>query len=144
MQYAQAQLGRVFIARFDDGEDLLAGLRKVIIDEGVEAAIVHLLGASAASDVVLGPEERAYPPKPSWWKFDDAREIVGTAIVALDNGEPKIHLHCGIGHHSESKTGCIRNNSKVYLTVEAVIQELTGSGVSRKLDERYNAGLLSF
>lgn len=144
MDYTQAQLGRVFVARFDDSEDLLEGLKTLIKKEKIKAGFIHLMGAVARSKVVLGPEERAYPPAPAWWSFDDAREVVALAIFAWEEDEPKIHLHSGIGHHSESKVGCIRELCDVYLTVEAVIQEMISDNISRKIDSRYNASLLSF
>lgn len=144
MKYVQAQLGRIFVVRFDDSEDLLESLKTIIIKENIKAGIVHLIGAIASSKVVLGPEERNYPPSPAWWEFDDAREILAVAIFAWENGEPKIHMHSGIGHKDETKVGCIREKCEIYIVIEAVIQEITGPNILRKLDSRYNASLLSF
>lgn len=144
MEYIQAQPGRIFVIRIDDSEDLLESLKFVIKKENIKAGLIHLMGASSTAKVVLGPEEKAYPPTPAWWAYDDARELLGLCIFAWEGEEPKIHLHSGIGHHSESKVGCIREYCKVYLTIEAVIQEILSPKIKRKLDERYNASLLSF
>ena len=144
MDYIKAQPGRIFVARFDDGEDLLEGLKNLIMKENIRAGMIHLMGAVAKARVVLGPEERAYPPVPHFWQFDDAREVVALAIFAWQDDEPKIHLHSAIGHYSESKTGCIRELCDVYLTIEAIIQEVVSDNLSRKLDSRYNASLLNF
>jgi uncharacterized protein len=143
MDYIQANLGRVFVVRIDDGEDLLQQLNLIIKKEKIKAGYVHLIGASKNSKAVLGPYERSYPPNPYWWEFDDARELLGLGIFAWENDEPKIHIHSGIGHFDVSKIGCIREKSEVYLTIEAVIQEIIAP-VSRKLDNRYNASLLDF
>jgi predicted DNA-binding protein with PD1-like motif len=143
MKYTEAKPGRIFVARFDDSENLLEGLKQLIIKENIKTGLIHLMGAISKSKLVLGPEERAYPPTPSWWAFDDAREVLGLAIFAWENNEPKIHLHAGVGHFSESKIGCIREQCDVYLTIEAVIQEITGADITRKLDTRYNASLLN-
>lgn len=143
MKYTQAEVGRIFIVKFEDSEDLLEGLKKIIKKEKIKSGMIHLIGAISQSKLVLGPEEKAYPPTPSWWSFDDAREIMGTGIFAWENDEPKIHLHAGIGHHSETKVGCIRELCNIYITIEAVIQEIKGSGITRKLDDRYNASLLN-
>ncbi len=144
MKYTEARQGRIFVARFEDGEDLLQELKDLIKKENITAGIVHLIGALANTKVVLGPVKRAYPPDPFFWEFDDAREIFGLGIFAWENDEPKIHLHSGIGHKSESKVGCIRKKSEIYLVVEAIIQEITGSHITRKLDDRYNASLIDF
>ncbi|MCK7516065.1 MAG: DUF296 domain-containing protein [Desulfobacterales bacterium] len=141
MNYAQVKQGRIFIARIDDGEDLLEQLKTIIKTEQIKAGFIHLMGASSNSKAVLGPHEKEYPPKPFWWEFDDAREIIGLGIIAWEKDEPKIHLHAGIGHKTESKVGCIREKSTVYITIEAIIYEIIGD-VTRKLDERYNASLL--
>lgn len=142
MEYSKGNIGRVFVVRFDDGEDLLAGLKDLIKKEQIKAGFVQLIGALTSAKAVLGPHKREYPPNPFWWEFDDAREIVGTGMFAFEGDEPKIHLHTGIGHSSESKTGCIREKAEVYITVEAVIQEIVDVNVIRKLDSRYNASLL--
>ena len=142
MKYVQASLGRVFMALIEDGEDILEQLKDIIKKENIKAGFVHLIGASSTSKVVLGPVKREYPPKPFWWEFDDAREILGLGIFAWENDEPKIHLHSCIGHSSESKIGCIRGESKVYITIEAVIQEIIGPDITREIDSRYNASLL--
>lgn len=144
MEYIEAKLGRVFIARFDDSEDLLDEIKALIKKEDIKVGLIHLLGAVSKSKVVLGPEERAYPPEPHWWSFDDAREVLASGIIACEGDEPKLHLHSAIGHHSVSKVGCIREICQVYLTIEAVIQEYNAPALSRKLDTRYNASLLSF
>ncbi|MFH0702330.1 MAG: DUF296 domain-containing protein [bacterium] len=147
MEYIQANLGRIFIARFDDEENLLEELKNIIKKEQIKAGFIHLIGAIYDTKVVLGPVKKEHPPTPFWWEFDDAREIIGLGIFAWENNEPKIHLHAGIGHSSISKVGCIREKSKVYLTIEAVIQEIIGlenKNITRKNDARYNASLLNF
>lgn len=144
MEYTQASLGRVFVARFEDGEDLLTELKELIKKENVKSGVIHLIGALANAKAVLGPEEKAYPPVPFFFEFNDAREVLGLGIFAWEGEEPKIHLHSGIGHKSESKVGCIREKSEIYLVIEAVIQEIVSSNIVRKLDKRYNASLISF
>lgn len=144
MEYSQGNLGRTFIIRFDDGENLLEELKNLIKKEKIKAGTVQLIGALTSAKAVLGPHKKEYPPRPFWWEFDDAREIVGIGVFAWENDEPKLHLHSGIGHSSESKTGCIREKAEVYITVEAVIQEVVDVQVTRKLDKRYNASLLNF
>lgn len=144
MEYKQGKLGRTFVVRFDDGEDLIEELKILIKKEQIKAGNVQLIGAISSGKAVLGPHKREYPPNPFWWEFDDAREIIALGIFAFEGDEPKIHLHSGIGHSSESKIGCIRETAKVYITVEVIIQEIVNSGLIRKLDKRYNASLLDF
>jgi len=144
MEYTQANLGRVFALRFDAGEDILIELKEFIRKEKIQAGIVYLIGALTNTDVVLGPKQKVYPPEPAFWTFSDAKEILGVGIFAWEGEEPKIHLHSGLGNKKESKVGCIRNKTEVYLTIEGVLQEFIDTNIIRKLDDRYNASLLNF
>lgn len=144
MQYTQATLGRTFVLRFDSGDDIITELKTLIKKEKISSGFVHLMGALTNTSVVLGLKEKDYPPNPCWWDFSDAREIVGLAIFAWQDDEPKVHIHAGFGNAEETRLGCIREKSEVYLTIEAVLQEFIDTNIMRKLDERYNAGLLHF
>ena len=43
MQYTEGQIGRVFVVRIDDGEDMLVSLRQFIIDKNIYYAIILCL-----------------------------------------------------------------------------------------------------
>lgn len=144
MKYTQANVGRIFAVKFEPEEDIITGLKELIKKENIQAGVIHMIGALTNTDVVLGPEKKEYPPNPVWWNFSDAKEILGLGIFAWDEDEPKIHLHAGLGNHKETKLGCIRSKTEVYLTVECIIQEFIDSNITRKLDSRYNASLLNF
>lgn len=144
MQYTQATTGRIFAVKFDAEEDILVGLKTLIKKENMKAGVIHLIGALTNTDAVLGPKKKEYPPSPEWWNFKDAKEIIGLGIFAWEGNEPKIHLHAGFGNKKETKIGCIRTRTEVYLTIEGIVQEFIDTNITRKLDERYNASLLSF
>lgn len=144
MQYTQAKTGRIFAVKFDAQEDILVELKELIRKEKIQSGIVYLLGALTNTDVVLGPKEKVYPPDPVLWNFSDVKEIIAMGIFAYEGDEPKIHLHAGLGNKKETKVGCIRNTTEVYLTVEGIIQEFIDTNITRKVDERYNASLLCF
>ena len=40
MQYTEGQLGRVFVVRIDNGEDMLVSLRQFVQDKGVRAGSI--------------------------------------------------------------------------------------------------------
>ena len=144
MQYTQANTGRIFAVKFDAGDDVLVELKDLIKKENIQSGVIHMIGALTNTEVVIGPKKKEYPPAPVWWNFDDAKEILGLGIFAWEGDEPKIHLHAGFGNKKETKLGCIRNKSEVYLTVECIVQEFIDTNITRKIDERYNASLLNF
>jgi len=144
MEYTQATSGRIFAVKFDAEEDILVELKELMRKEKIQSGIIYLIGALTNTDVVVGPKTKEYPPEPVYWNFSDAKEIVAVGLFAHEDDEPKIHLHAGFGNKKETKVGCIRNKSEVYLTVEGIIHEFIDTNITRKYDERYNASLLHF
>ena len=61
MQYTEGQLGRVFVVRIDNGEDMLVSLRQFVQDKGVRAGSIVFLGALMEGRMVTGPRNRSFP-----------------------------------------------------------------------------------
>lgn len=144
MEYSQCNIDRVFVVRFDHGDDLLAGLTTLIKKEDVRAGLVHFVGALERAQIVVGPEKVEVPPVPMWRNFADGREVLGLGTIFWKGDEPKIHIHSGIGRDDAINLGCIRKDAKVYLTIEAIILELKGPSVKRQFDEKTKLDLLKF
>ncbi|NOZ23042.1 MAG: DUF296 domain-containing protein [Planctomycetes bacterium] len=144
MEYKEAKLNRSFIIKFDHGEDVLAGIKTIVEKEKVEAGLAFLIGALDEAKMVTGPERQEIPPEPHWITFDDGREILAIGTIFWEGDEPKLHLHSAAGRGDHTFAGCIRENGKVFLVVEAVILEMTGSGAVRKFDDASQLSLLAF
>ena len=144
MEYREAKLNRSFVIKFDHGEDILDGIKNLIRKEKVEAGLVFLVGALSKAKMVTGPEKQVIPPEPHWVKFDDGREILAIGTIFWEGDEPKLHLHSAAGRGDHTFAGCIRENGTVFLVVEAVLLELTGSGAIRTFDGASRLSLLSF
>ncbi|MCB7129803.1 MAG: DNA-binding protein [Candidatus Brocadiales bacterium] len=144
MEYSQCNVGRVFVVRFDHGDDLLAELTSLIKKENIRAGLLHFLGALEKAEIVVGPEKVEVPPVPMWRDFADGREVLGLGTIFWKDDTPKIHVHSGIGRDNLVNLGCIRKDAKVYLTIEAVIIELKGLSAERKPDEMTKLDLLKF
>ncbi len=144
MQYRTGQVGRVFIIKFEDGDDLLDGIIKVAKDESVKAGFCYLLGGMRGAGMVCGPVEPVLPPEPAWEGFTNGREIMGIGSIFIKDGEPAIHLHGAVGKLKETLTGCVRKDAKVFLVVEAMILEVTGIEAAKALDPKTGIAMLSF
>jgi predicted DNA-binding protein with PD1-like motif len=144
MRYTQCNLGRVFVLKFEHGEDFLKGLTEFVRKEDIRAGIIHFLGALEGAEIVVGPEKPEIPPTPMWRTFKDGREVVGLGTIFWKGDEPKVHVHSSIGRGEEINLGCIRKEARIYLTIEAVIFELTGAVIKRQLDEKTRLDLLEF
>jgi predicted DNA-binding protein with PD1-like motif len=136
MQYAEGQVGRVFVVRIDDGEDFLASMRRFISDKGIQSGSVLFLGALMNGRMVTGPEEPVIPPLPHFVMFEGGWEVFGVGTIYPGEGGPHIHYHASVGRAGHALTGCLREKATTYLIIEAVIIEFTGLQARRELDKR--------
>jgi predicted DNA-binding protein with PD1-like motif len=141
MQYTEGQLGRVFIVRIDDGEDMLVSLRQFILDKGIHAGSILFLGALMSGRMVTGPEEPVIPPTPHFVMFEGGWEVFGLGTIYMGEGGPHIHYHASVGRAGHALTGCLREKATTYLIVEAVIQEFTGLSARREFDKKMQVHL---
>ena len=129
------------MVKFEDSDDLLTGLTKLAKKEKIRSGIIHLIGALKKAEIVVGPEKVEIPPTPVWRNFDDGREILGFGTIFRKTGEPAIHVHSCIGREDKVNLGCVREDAKVYLVIEAIIIEIDAK-VTRKYDEKSGLDLI--
>jgi len=135
LKVSEARVGRVFIVKFEHGEDLLDGLKKLAKEKNIQSASFQVFGALSEAAIVVGPEEDTVPPNPMWRTVDSACEIVGIGSILESDDGPSVHMHSSFSGKDSVQLGCVRKKSKVYLVVEAIVQELITIGVSRRYDE---------
>jgi predicted DNA-binding protein with PD1-like motif len=136
MQYTEGQLGRVFVVRIDDGEDMLSSLHTFIAEKEIQAGSIMFLGALMSGRMVTGPEEPVIPPVPHFIMFEGGWEVFGLGTIYPGDGGPHIHFHASVGRSGHALTGCLRESATTYLIVEAVIQEFVGLSARREFDEK--------
>jgi hypothetical protein len=136
MQYTEGQLGRVFVVRIDNGEDMLISLRQFIEDKSIYAGSILFLGALMNGRMVTGPEEPVIPPVPHFVMFEGGWEVFGMGTIYGGEGGPHIHYHASVGRSGHALTGCLREKATTYLIIEAVILEFTGLTARREFDKK--------
>jgi uncharacterized protein len=136
MQYTEGQLGRIFVVRIDDGEDMLVSLRTFIVDKDIQSGTMLFLGALMTGRMVTGPEEPVIPPVPHFVMFEGGWEVFGIGTIYPGEGGPHVHYHASVGRSGHALTGCLREQATVYLVVEVVIMEFTGLTARREFDEK--------
>jgi predicted DNA-binding protein with PD1-like motif len=134
MQYTQGSLGRVFVARLQDGESVYQAVEEIATRENIPTAVVYAIGGMRKGKVVTGPEQPTGPIVPHIEEFDDARELVGIGTVFPQEGRPTLHFHAGIGRGKDALVGCPREGMSVFLVLEVVIIEMTGLDAERAVD----------
>lgn len=134
MDYQIGRSGRIFVARFSDGEDLLAGLAEICRTENIRAASFNVVGGMKGGRFVVGPETEEMPPKPVWRELGESHEAVGFGTIFWDRDQPKVHFHGAYGKHDTVKAGCLREGSAAFLVLEVVITEILDVSIIRELD----------
>lgn len=136
MQYASGSPGRIFYIRFDHEEDLLTGIQTFITDHQIGAGIIHIIGAISAGSLVTGARDTTLPPDMIWKKLDESHDIIGTGMIRTGSQGPKVHLHASAGRGDIMLTGCFREETRVYILIEAVIIEFTGFTIGEIQNEQ--------
>ena len=134
MKYQTGRMGRVIVARFEDNEDVVENLAAVARKEGFRAAAFYLLGGMREARIVVGPERDEIPPTPVWRELGESHEIVGCGTIFYQGDDPRVHFHGAFGKGDKVKMGCMRENTKTFLVLEAVIFELEGINAVREFD----------
>ena len=143
MEYQSGRVGRVFVVRFEDGDDPIDGIKDLARKEDVRAGVVQLVGGMKSGRFVVGPETEDLPPKPVWRELGESHELLGVGTVFWDENEPMVHLHGAFGKHDAVRVGCLREDAATFLVLEAVLYELDGIHGTRVLDPLSGMKLLS-
>ena len=134
MNYSVGRTGRIIIARFDDGEDFISGMKELVENIKLTSGLIFFLGALRSGEIVTGPVRDAIPPEPGWVSLEGVWEVVGIGTLFEADGEPSIHLHGSYGRGTQSLTGCLRKIAEVFLIVEVIVLELLDTDARRVYD----------
>ncbi|MEN8141814.1 MAG: PPC domain-containing DNA-binding protein [Thermodesulfobacteriota bacterium] len=145
MEYRSGSINRVFVIRFDHGDDFLEGMKELAHKEKVRNGWFHVIGGLAEADVVIGPKQPVMPPDPIWEEVRSPREVLGTgSLFWNEEDEPLIHLHTSLGEHGQGGTVCTRKGTKTYLILEVYLMEVSGFAASRPWYETGGFNRLTF
>ena len=145
MIYSQADYGRIFVIRLEDGDILHHEIEKLAIKEGVSAAaLIAVGGADKKSSLVVGPENgRSEKINPMQYITENVTEITGTGTLFPDSdGNPVLHMHIACGRNEKTVTGCVRNGVKVWHIMEIIMLELINTTAKREIDKATGFKLL--
>jgi predicted DNA-binding protein with PD1-like motif len=145
MKYSEANQGRIFILRLEDGEILHETVEAVALEHSIAAAaVIAVGGADEGSKLVVGPKHgRSEVIMPMEHILDDVHEIagVGTIFPGKDN-KPVLHMHIAGGRNGRAVAGCVRRGVRVWQVLEVILFELVDSSARRVLDKQLGFELL--
>jgi uncharacterized protein len=144
MQFQEGRIGRVFLLKFGHGDDLLQEIARFAASNNIRAAWLQFLGALKQGKLVCGPEKPKLPPMPVWQEFSQAWEVIGVGNLFWEGDSPRLHVHGALGKGGATLTGCLRQETEIYLVAEALLLEITGLEVCRRLDPTLGVSMLEF
>jgi len=145
MKYSEAEWGRVFVLRLEDGEILHEVIEPFAREHKIRAAALIVVGAADKdSALVVGPAGRKQRPvKPMVRLLDNASEITGTGtLFPNEQGEPILHMHVAAGRGETTTTGCVRKGVRIWHVAEVVLFELRNADAVRRLNPELGFELL--
>jgi predicted DNA-binding protein with PD1-like motif len=146
MKYSQAQTGRTFVIRLEDGDILHETIEKFCLDKNIQSGYLQVVGGiDKGSILIVGPEDgRAENIVPMKQLIDDPCEATGTGTVFPDEtGTPVLHMHLACGRKKSTITGCVRKGVIVWHVLEIVLIELTNNNAKRLLEKNTGFKLLN-
>ncbi|ADE37485.1 PPC domain-containing DNA-binding protein [Methanohalophilus mahii] len=144
MEYREGKIGRVFVLRVDDGEDILESITALAEEKEIEKAFLFMLGACRTANLVTGPLKDMIPPEPLWNSFVDPHEIIGIGNIMLENKKPVVHLHTGLGRDGKASIGCMRKYNEAFMVTEILLLEIDGMDAVRKFDSKRGFAPINF
>lgn len=142
MKYTKGSIGRVFLLKFENNDVLIDELAKLTEKEAIKTATILFIGALKEGVLVTGPKKPVVPPEPNRLTFKDGWEVMGIGTIFTNKSGPQIHLHGSMGKKLKTMTGCVREDSKVFLVIEAVVLELKGVKATKAIDPKTGINLL--
>lgn len=138
MKYSQASLGRVFIAKLENGEVVHEEIERIAEAERILAGVVFIVGGVGKdSTLVVGPVDGDVRPITVMERtLSDPHEVTGVGtLLSTENGKPVLHMHLSAGRADESVTGCIRRGVRVWGVLEATVIEFTGTAALKSYEK---------
>jgi predicted DNA-binding protein with PD1-like motif len=137
MRFSEAQWGRVFVLRLEDGEVLHETVERFAREQHVAAAALIVLGgADEGSTLVVGPEQgRNQPLVAMEHILEGVHEVSGVGTIFPDiKGDPVAHIHIASGRKGETITGCVRRGVKVWQVMEVIVWEIANTAAQRRVE----------
>ena len=144
MKSCEGRLGRVFVIRLEDGDEVPACIEGFAEEKGISVGQVILVGGIGDGEIVVGPRRsNERPPQPMLLPVDGAHEVVGAGVLAPgEDGKPTLHIHAALGRSGNTMCGCLRPGVTTWLIGEVILFEILGVDAARIRDEQSGFALL--
>lgn len=140
-QAAEFHLGRSFVGRLPEGQEMLSSLAGFCREKGVQAGWISAIGTLRRAVVGYFDEaRREYRRIP----VEGFREIVSCqGNVSLREGQPFVHLHVVLSAEDGSTVAGHLLEGEIFVG-EFYLQEVLGPALVRQFDPQSGLALWSF
>ena len=137
MKACQGQIGRIFLLRLEDGDEVPGCIERFAEENGIAIGQAILIGGIRGGKIVVGPRRSdEKQPEPMLIPVDEAHEVAGVGVLAPnEDGKPVLHIHASLGRSEKSLTGCLRPGVTTWLVGEVIIHEILGMDAARVKDK---------
>lgn len=137
MKYSEGKIGRVFVIRLEDDDELPGCIEKFAMEHKINVGQAILVGGIGSGEIVSGPRKnKELPIDPMLVPVDGVHEVVGVGVLAPDSkGRPSLHIHAALGRAGKTTVGCLRMGVKTWLVGEVILYEIMGADVARLPDK---------
>lgn len=149
-QMAEGRLGRVVVLRLKPGTDVLLGLQTACEEAGINnGVIISAIGSLAHvrfCDPIEIAEKRARYGYGAPLQLEGPIELLSASGIIChdDSGATNLHVHVDLADQDgKAYGGHLVEGTKVLLTLDAVIGEVEGVDMRRKMDPELEVPLLS-
>jgi uncharacterized protein len=144
MIYSEGKIGRVFVIRLEDDDQLPECIERFAAEHAISAGQALLVGGVGSGELVVGPRKNyVMPPDPMVMPLDGVHEILAIGVLALDkSGKPSLHMHGALGRAGRATAGCLRMGVKTWVVGEVVLYEILGVDIARLPDKATGFDLL--
>lgn len=150
IQMAEGTLGRVVVLRLKPGTDVLLGLQAACEQAGItNGVIVSAIGSLAEvrfCDPIEIAEKRARYGYGDPLQLEGPIELLSASGIIChdDSGATNLHVHVDLAdQNGKAYGGHLVEGTRVLLTLDAVIGEIDGVDMRRKMDPELEVPLLS-
>lgn len=124
MESLASKPGRIVVARFDEGEDLLTSLTKCADEHKIKSGWFNLLGGLKELSYGIYETQKG-THRNIRKKARDCFELLPTfGNITLKEGKTLIHAHIVVAEEEEMYGGHLMEGSKIYPFAEVFIQEI--------------------
>ena len=144
MKYSEGRIGRVFVIRLEDDDELPGCIEKFAAEHKISVGQAILVGGIGSGEIVSGPRKnKELPIDPMLIPVDGVHEVMGVGVLAPDrHGKPSLHIHAALGRAGKTTTGCLRMGVKIWLVGEVILYEILGADMARLPDKSSGIELL--